>query len=571
MRRPCWTRTTPSWSRTISPARPMRYRSPSRTIRYWSKDLKSHLEALERECKLNRSVDGEPTWFSARRKPHAGVNIRSVGHTYTIFDEGTGSAIGTVDGIRALKECHPGAIYLHRARQYLVKELHIDKKDIIACRSDLKYFTRIRSEKETEILEILRSRPKAQFLVREGRVKVTEWITGYEKRGLPGQELLGVHDLDLPPQTFETTGFWFEMEDAARRLVEQRGLHFMGGIHAIEHAMIGLFPLFALCDRNDIGGISYPHHPELQKSAVFIYDGYPGGVGLAQHGFDVVQELLEKTLQLIRECECEEGCPSCIHSPKCGNGNKPLDKKSAIVVLEFLLGHIPLSRICGPVEECEPDLPPAREIEVEEEKGRPRVLYFDLETRRSAQEVGGWQNTHLMGISVAVLYDSRDECFLSFTEDRVEDLIQCLEKADLVVGFNIRRFDYAVLGAYTGKDLKSLCTFDILEDVHRRLGYRIGLDHLACETLSRNKMCDGLQALQWFKEGETEKLCEYCRQDVEMTRDLFLYGLQNGHLVYRMKNQDQRVRLLVDWDLEKIIEERRKAEGGKRNGRLKKG
>ncbi|PKN63608.1 MAG: DEAD/DEAH box helicase [Deltaproteobacteria bacterium HGW-Deltaproteobacteria-15] len=520
---------------------------------YWPNGLESLLHDLEREGKLVRTMEGEPTWFSTKRNPHAGVNIRSAGHTYTIFDENTGSAIGTVDGMRALTECHPGAIYLHRAKQYLIRELHLDKKDIIAKRSDLKYFTRIRTEKETEILEILRSRPKAQFLVREGRVKVTEWVTGYEKRALPGQELLGVHDLDLPPQMFETMGFWIELEDAARRLVEQKGFHFMGGIHAIEHAMIGLFPLFALCDRNDIGGISYPHHPELQKSAVFIYDGYPGGVGLAQHGFDVVQELLEKTLSLLNQCGCEDGCPSCIHSPKCGNGNKPLDKSSAKLILEFLLGHIPLSEICGETSEEEPELLSVEPIEADKAANLPRILYFDLETRRSAQEVGGWQNTHLMGISIAVLFDSIENRFLSFTEERVDELLTLLHKADLVVGFNIRRFDYGVLGAYTGKDLKAVTTFDILEDVHRRLGFRLSLDHLACETLNCRKECDGLQALKWFKAGEMAKLQEYCCHDVEMTRDLFLYGLENGHLVYRMKEPDQRVRLLVDWKVESMI------------------
>jgi DEAD/DEAH box helicase domain-containing protein len=522
-------------------------------VRYWPKDLKVHLDDLEREGKLTRTAEGDPTWFSTRRNPHAAVNIRSVGDTYTIFDEATGSAIGTVDGIRALKECHPGATYLHRAKQYLVTQLHLDKKDVIARRSDLKYFTRIRTEKETEILEVLRSKPQARFLVREGRVKVTEWMTGYEKRALPGQELLGVHDLDLPPQMFETLGFWIEMEDATRRLVEQKELHFMGGIHAIEHAMIGLFPLFALCDRNDIGGISYPHHPELKKSAVFVYDGYPGGVGLAQHGFDVVQQLLEKTLELLIHCECEDGCPSCIHSPKCGNGNKPLDKRSAMLILEFLLGRIPMSAICEPAEAEEPGPVPDKVIEPERNAQRPRILYFDLETRRSAQEVGGWQNTHLMGISVAVVYDSLEDRLLTFTEEKIDELLSLFQKSDLVVGFNINRFDYAVLGAYTGKDLKSVNTFDILEDVHRRLGFRLSLDHLACETLNRRKECDGLQALEWFKAGEMDKLREYCCKDVEMTRDLFLYGLQNGHLIYRMKEPDQRVRVLVDWKIENMI------------------
>jgi DEAD/DEAH box helicase domain-containing protein len=521
--------------------------------RWWPKDLACHLETLERKGFMTRTVEGEPAWYPVRNNPHQGVNIRSVGQSFTIFEQETGQAVGTVDGFRAFKECHPGAVYLHRARQHLVQHLDLEKHDIIARPTELHYFTRALSEKETEILEVLRSKPAAQFLVREGRVKVTERVTGYEKRALPGQELLGVHSLDLPRQTFESLGFWVEIENPVYRFVERKGFHFMGGIHAIEHAAIGIFPLFALCDRNDIGGICYTHHPQIGKSAIFIYDGYPGGVGLAQLGFEVVQDLFEQTLLHLQTCECEEGCPSCIHSPKCGSGNKPLDKRAAMLILEVLLGHIPLSQIAeaGPEEEQ-----PFRlhgEEEAQPLHKEPRIVFLDLETQKSAQEVGGWGNTHLMRVSVAVLYDTLEKKFLSFREEEIQTLLAYLEKADLVVGFNIKRFDYGVLAAYTGKKLLSLATFDILEDVHRRVGFRLSLDHLGSETLNRRKSGDGLQALEWFKQGEMDKLADYCRMDVELTRDLFQYGLDNGHLIYRTKQDAQRIMLRLDWNLESML------------------
>jgi DEAD/DEAH box helicase domain-containing protein len=520
---------------------------------YWSKDLPQNLEDLEIEGELSRSAEGEPTWFAAKQNPHLLVNIRSIGETYTIFERKTGEAIGTIGGTRALKECHPGAVYLHRARQYLVDDLVLEKRDIIASQTDLNYFTRVLTEKETEIIRVHRSRPKGQFLVREGTVKVTEQVTGFEKRALPGQELMGTFALDLPPQTFETIGFWVEIEPAIQRLVDEKALHFMGGIHAIEHAAIGIFPLFALCDRNDIGGICYTHHPQIGKSAIFIYDGYPGGVGLAQRGFEIITELLERTMDHLKTCECDEGCPSCIHSPKCGNGNKPLDKGAAIMILEFLLGRISLSQFYDQEEEGQPGPLLVTEEDNEPELSGPRVVFFDLETQKSAQDVGGWQNTHLMRVSVAVIYDSLEDRFLSFTEDEMDDLLEHLEKADLVVGLNIKRFDYGVLKAYTNKNLNDLTTFDILEDVYKRLGFRLGLDHLASETLNHGKTADGLQALEWFKQGEMEKLTEYCRQDVAVTRDLFQYGLDKGHLIYKTKKDDRRVRLRVDWDLDALL------------------
>ncbi len=520
--------------------------------RFWQENLSTHLEKLETEGTLLRSADGDPTWYAAKSRPHRFVNIRSVGESFTIFERQTGQAIGTIDGIRAFKECHPGAIYLHRAAQYVVDYMDLEKKDIIVHQSELKYFTRIRADKETEILEIHRSKPAGQFIVREGTVKVTEQITGYEKRALPGQELMGVFPLELPQQTFETIGFWIEIEPAISRLVEEQGLHFMGGIHAIEHGAIGIFPLFALCDRNDIGGICYTHHPQVEKGAIFIYDGHPGGVGLAQKGFEIILELLQKTLDHIQTCECDEGCPSCIHSPKCGSGNKPLDKTAAIMILELLIGRKSLVWYGGE-EEPAPELMKRSKEEPLSKPWQPRIIYFDLETQKLAQDVGGWQNTHLMRVSVAVLYDSLEDRFYTFTEEKIHDLIMHLGKADLIVGFNVKRFDYGVLSAYSTRNLKEFPTFDILEDIYQRLGFRLGLDHLATETTNQPKTADGLQAVEWFRQGEMEKLTEYCRQDVIATRDLFLFGIEYGHLIYRTKMDNRRVRLPVDWKLDNLI------------------
>jgi DEAD/DEAH box helicase domain-containing protein len=158
-----------------------------------------------------------------------------------------------------------------------------------------------------------------------------------------------------------------------------------------------------------------------------------------------------------------------------------------------------------------------------------------------------------MRVSVVVVFDSVAKRFRVFTEDTIEALFPLLQAADLIIGFNIKRFDYRVLGAYTHGDLKALPTFDILEDVHNRLGFRLGLDHLATETLKRRKTADGLQAVEWFRQGEMGKLTDYCRQDVEVTRDLFHFGVDHGQLIYREKRSGQRLRLLVDWKLKDML------------------
>jgi DEAD/DEAH box helicase domain-containing protein len=187
-----------------------------------------------------------------------------------------------------------------------------------------------------------------------------------------------------------------------------------------------------------------------------------------------------------------------------------------------------------------------------EELGRHRILIVDVETQRSAEEVGGWHNKHLMRVAAAVVYDSREDAYQTFQEDRVHELIEKLKTGDLVVGFNIVDFDYAVLKAYTSFRFQQLKTFDLLQEVSRQLGYRLSLGHLAHKTLNTEKSADGLQSLQWFKEGKMDEIIAYCKKDVEITKDLFLFGLANGYLLFETK-AGQRVRLPVEWKLEKIL------------------
>ncbi len=517
------------------------------------------LDHLTEGGRLHRTADGNQ-WISALHNPHRMVDIRSVGPSFTIFRGGKSQDIPSVplgknEGIRALRECHPGAVYLHRGESYQVERLDLEKHLIQVTECHLPYFTRVKTDKETEILEVLSSKPAGNFLIRLGRLKVTEHILGYEKRRLFSQELLGASPLDLPPQEFETIGFWIEIEPLIAKSIQNARLHFMGGIHAVEHAMISIFPLFALCDRNDIGGISCPLHPQVGKGAVFIYDGYPGGIGLAARGYEIILPLLERTRDMIAACNCLDGCPSCIHSPKCGSGNKPLDKEAAVSVLRYLLGEWKLT------EELPDDPPDPVEKEskdqVEDLGDRlPRIGFFDLETQRLADEVGGWGNKHLMGISVAVVYDTSIEDFRVYREEDVSDLIEHLENLDLVVGFNVQSFDYAVLKAYTTMDLGRLPTVDILKEIHRHVGFRVSLQHLAEKTLGTTKGADGVQAVQWFRQGDWDSLIEYCKQDVILTRDLFQHAMTKGYLVY--ENRDGKsLRIPTPWALDRV----RKAKG----------
>lgn len=509
--------------------------------------------AAERGTVLESSAGGE--WFPAVRQPHRSVSLRSVGESFSIRGGartdrgGRPRVIGTVGAGRVHAECHPGAVYLHRGRSYLVRELDLEQRE---ARVDgpvrLDHYTRALADKETEILEVTASRPVGNALLRRGRLRVTSHTTRYEKRRVSGQDLLSTHPLELPPVSFETEGIWIELAPEIEKIVQAEDGHFMGGIHGVEHAALALFPLFALCDRLDVAGISIPRHPQVKGPAVFLYDGHPGGIGICRAMFSRMVELLETTREVIDTCECEDGCPSCIHSPRCSNGNRPLDKRASVRVLDLVLSDAPLPVSAGGLQQrFEIARPPQPEREPER-----AAVYFDVETQRSAQEVGGWHNAHLMRLAIAVVYDEATDSFESYTEDRAEALVERIFSAPLVIGFNIVRFDYAVLRAYTTRDFERVRTFDLLEDVRRRLGRRIGLGHLGEETLGRPKTADGLQSLEWFRQGDLKRVEDYCRADVALMRDLVRYAADEGHVVIRRRD-GHAVRVRVDWDSESML------------------
>ena len=176
----------------------------------------------------------------------------------------------------------------------------------------------------------------------------------------------------------------------------------------------------------------------------------------------------------------------------------------------------------------------------------PRVLFFDLETQKSAEEVGGWGNIHKMGLAVGVVWDSLDREFFTYEEKDARQLVDKLRTADLVVGFNVIGFDYTVLQPYSDFDLQEINTFDMLVDVKKRLGFRLSLNHLAQHTLNAKKSADGLISLQWYKEGKISKIIQYCKQDVEITRDLYLFGEKNGLVKYQSSSGNP-LQIEVNW------------------------
>ena len=555
---------------------------------------------LRKQSLLLQSADGRQ-WLAARKRPQRLVDLRGTGQSYSIEDQ-EGAVIGSVDGFRAWRETHPGAVYLHRGRTYVIEEVDPGRAAIRAKEANVSWFTRTRGQKSTDILEETERLAIGRCLVCRGRLRITERITGYEKRATSGNRLLTIVPLDVPPQVFETEGLWYVIPDAVRAGLEERFLHFMGSIHALEHALIGLLPLQVMADRNDFGGISIPLHPQTGLPCVFVYDGLPGGAGLTRQAFAGARELLEATRRVVGACPCEDGCPSCVHSPKCGSGNRPISKQGALALLDELLapggegdalcrelrispvpesldGHLDgrleanLNAGAGASPDIRPrETPgtpfanaPRQEKIMENRPATPasspvpdsltvhipvppprHYVVFDVETRRSAAEVGGWHKAGQMGVSVTVLYDSLADDYFSYSQDELPALFERLRAAETVVGFNSLRFDYAVLTPFAPFELRALPSLDLLQRIKERLNYRISLDNLGQATLGEPKSADGLQALQWWKEGRCEEIAAYCRKDVDLTRRLYLFGLREGYLLFTNK-AGQRVRVPVDF------------------------
>ncbi|MBI4297467.1 MAG: DEAD/DEAH box helicase [Chloroflexi bacterium] len=274
------------------------------------------------------------------RYPTQDINIRSASsRSYTLVNASRGNTLmETIEEATAFFHIYPGAIYLHQGEAFLVTSLDLASMTAYATPHKADYYTDTIDTTEIAVHEVLGAKRAGTVQAFLGRVTVTTHVAGFKRKRIYTDEVIGVIPLDLPPQSYSTVALWFDIPEGMEMSLTREGLDFAGGLHAAEHATIALLPLYALCDRNDIGGVSTPLHADTGKSQVFIYDAHPGGTGIAEKGYEMMGELWQATLKAIEECPCQEGCPSCIQSPKCGNNNEPLDKKAATRILIALLG-----------------------------------------------------------------------------------------------------------------------------------------------------------------------------------------------------------------------------------------
>jgi DEAD/DEAH box helicase domain-containing protein len=292
-------------------------------------------EALIRRGMLRRRSGGL-YWTRRGRPPRAG--LRGAGrHPVKIVEVPTGRLVGTVDEPSSHLLVHTGAVYPHQGEMYLVDELDLAAGVALVRPADPGYSTAARQVTAIEVTRELRQASWGHAEVHFGDVQVRREVVGFVRRHPETGRPLGEFPLSLPPQTLRTRAVWWTVSASQRSQLLDLGVDLPGAAHAAEHASIGLLPLFAACDRWDVGGVSADLHPATGQLTVFVYDGHDGGAGFAERGYQAAREWLGATADAIRGCECQAGCPSCIQSPKCGNGNEPLSKPGSVTLLECLL------------------------------------------------------------------------------------------------------------------------------------------------------------------------------------------------------------------------------------------
>ncbi|GLY98214.1 DEAD/DEAH box helicase [Actinoplanes sp. NBRC 103695] len=283
-----------------------------------------------------------PTGYYWTRRGTPDVDLRGTGGApISVVESATGKLLGTVDPASAHAMLHVGAVHLHQGQTYVVDDLDLDDAVALVHAADPDWSTHPRDITDVSVVAVrsyVDAGPIGLFL---GEVDVTNQVVSYQRRRISTGEIIDTTPLDLPAREFRTVAVWFTISPRELSRAGVAPADIPGALHAAEHAAIGLLPLIATCDRWDIGGLSTANHPDTEAPTVFVYDGHAGGAGFAERAYGTAAAWLTATRDAIRSCACEAGCPSCIQSPKCGNGNSPLDKPGAVSVLGSVLAHLP--------------------------------------------------------------------------------------------------------------------------------------------------------------------------------------------------------------------------------------
>ena len=417
----------------------------------------------------------------------------------------------TVRPGQAFRDGFAGATLTHGKRLFHVERILPERRRLLVRPSHTMSPTRgiLTTRIEGRHLEAALS--KDTFRLSTGGLTIIETLHAYERLDPQTHLRTSIHALPTHQRQLHTQGTWLDilMPAASSTYPAQTA------VHTLTHALLAGLSLLWLDDAIPIRAALLDSENAENMPGVVVFDESAGGNGASGFLYRRHQQVLRLGLQILLQCDCDHACSRCITGSTCGACTQevPLDRQAGIALLQRLLGEV-----APGLEHVR--LPGGTYGRLTQEGHRPRHVYLCLTTQKSADEVGGWQHKHLLGLGVAVTYDTHDGQYRAYTAETVEDLLASLCQADLVIGFNLHDFDYQVLQPYTTTSLAALPTLAILDEVQQGLGYRLSFSHLLQETLGIDRPDESLQTLQWFRQGERDRIVQYCRRDIAHLRAL---------------------------------------------------
>jgi DEAD/DEAH box helicase domain-containing protein len=495
--------------------------------------LLEHLTSIQALVRRTATAD----WITTRPQIHRQVRLRVYEPPFAVVHELDDQLLTRWPPGQAFRHGFEGASFTHNKRLFHVERVLPERRRLVVRPGQTTSLTRGIITTRIEERRLEASFSTDTFGLSTGGLALVETLHAYERLDPQTGRRTSIHALSGHRRQLRTQGVWIDF------LMPVASLHVPAqtAVHTLAHAILTGLPWLWLDDTTPIHAVLLDQKTVDHVPEIVLFDEPAGGNGASGFLYRWHMQVWRVALHILLQCDCHHACSRCITGSTCSACAQeiPLDRQAGIVLLQRLLGEV------APTLEQIKLVEPTPAV-LTQEKPRPRHVYLCLTTQKSADEVGGWQHKHLLGLGVAVTYNTQDGQYRTYTAETVEDLLVSLGQADLIIGFNLRDFDYQVLQPYTSISLTALPTVAILDEVQQALGYRLSFSHLVQEILGVDRPDESLQTLQWFRQGNRDRIVQYCRRDIAHLRALVQHGGHAGHLMYRDR-ANVRQALAVHW------------------------
>lgn len=457
-------------------------------------------------------------WVATQQQPHRRMRLRAYESGFALLHQHDGRFLGRLDAARAFREAFEDAVYLHHGQSFQVERSLPERRRILLRPAHVAYQTRGVVKTQVTDRRLEASVSSDTYCITYGMLHYEETLYAYERLDPHTHRRTSLHALPEQHRGFRTPGVWLDLREY------QSNHDTLAALHTVVHAVLASLPLLILGEPGQVRGGVY------EGPTVVFVEAQADGNGACTCLYQAYERVLRVALQILLRCDCATGCDRCVTAQRCDTcvDAAQLHRHAGIRVLQKLLGEV------APSLEAVQSHGDSAIVAMPSQKSRtPRHLYLSLSTQKSADEVGGWQHKHLLRLGIAVTYDTQDARYRVYTAATVDALVRDLRAADLVIGFNLRDFDYQVLQPYADTPLATIPTLAILDHIQQVLGFRVSLSHVVRETLGTERTDDSLQTLHWWHEGARERIVDYCRRDIALLRQLVQHATSTGTLCYR--------------------------------------